>query len=148
LFLGAVIQSLAEVTVLAERAGITRQALLACLNDSVLGSTFSRYKTPALVNLDFHPTFTATLLRKDFDLGLALAREREVPMPVASAVYQLVQSLIGNGFGEEDFAALLVLQARSAGLEVVSEGAEVSDGLTPVSDELSSYPSTRKEDRG
>jgi len=133
LFLGVVIQSLAEVTVLAERAGISRQALLACLNSSVLGSTFSRYKTPALVNLDFHPTFTATLLRKDFDLGLAAAREHEVPMPVASAVHQLVQSLVGHGFGEEDFAALLVLQARSAGLELVSENAEVSDGLTPAS---------------
>ncbi|HUC56096.1 MAG TPA: NAD(P)-dependent oxidoreductase [Streptosporangiaceae bacterium] len=133
LFLGTVIQSLTEVTVLAERAGISRQALLACLNSSVLGSTFSKYKTPALVNLDFHPTFTATLLRKDFDLGLASAREHEVPMPVASTVYQLVQSLVGNGFGEEDFAALLVLQARSAGLELASENAEVSDGLTPAS---------------
>ena len=135
LFLGVVIQSLTEVTVLAERAGISRQALLACLNSSVLGSTFSKYKTPALVNLDFHPTFTATLLRKDFDLGLAAAREYEVPMPVASTVYQLVQSLVGYGFGEEDFAALLLLQARSAGLELVSEDAEVSDGLTPASGE-------------
>jgi 3-hydroxyisobutyrate dehydrogenase len=135
LLLGVVTQSLAEVTVLAERAGISRHALLDCLNNSVLGSTFSKYKTPALVNLDFHPTFTSTLLRKDFDLGLSAAREYEVPMPVASTVYQLVQSLVGNGFGEEDFAALLVLQARSAGLELVSEDAEVSDGLTPASSE-------------
>jgi 3-hydroxyisobutyrate dehydrogenase len=133
LFLGAVTQSLAEVTVLAEKSGISRQALLACLNASVMGSTFSRYKTPAFVNLDFHPTFTSSLLRKDFDLGLAAAREHEVPMPVASAVHQLVQSLVGNGFGEDDFASLLVLQARSAGLELTSEQAEISDGLEPAS---------------
>jgi 3-hydroxyisobutyrate dehydrogenase-like beta-hydroxyacid dehydrogenase len=132
LFLGVVTQSLAEVAILAEKSGISRQALLACLNKSVLGSTFSQYKTPALVNLDFHPTFTATLLRKDFDLGLAAAREHEVPMPVAATVHQLVQSLVGHGFGEEDFAALLVLQAQSAGLEITSENAEVSDGLEPV----------------
>ncbi len=132
LLLGVVTQSLAEVAVLAEKSGISRQALLACLNKSVLGSTFSRYKTPALVNLDFHPTFTSTLLRKDFDLGLAAAREHEVPMPVASTVYQLVQGLVGNGFGEDDFASLLVLQARSAGLELTSENANVSDGLEPV----------------
>jgi 3-hydroxyisobutyrate dehydrogenase len=135
LFLGTVIQSLAEVTVLGQKSGISRQALLACLNKSVLGSAFSQYKTPALVNLDFHPTFTAALLRKDFDLGLATAREHEVPMPVASAVYQLVQSLVGHGYGEQDFAALLLLQARSAGLELTSENAEVSDGLTPASSE-------------
>ena len=93
LFLGVVIQSLAEVTVLAEKSGVSRQALLACLNDSVMGSAFTRYKSPALVNLDFSATFTAELLRKDFDLGLAAAREREVPLPVASLVHQLVQSL-------------------------------------------------------
>jgi 3-hydroxyisobutyrate dehydrogenase len=132
LFLGVVTQSLAEVTVLAEKSGVSRQAFLSCLNDSVMGSTFSRYKTPAFVNLDFHATFTGTLLRKDFDLGLAAAREREVPMPVASLVYQLVQSLIGHGAGEEDFAALIRLQAQSAGLELVSEGADISDGLDPV----------------
>jgi 3-hydroxyisobutyrate dehydrogenase len=133
LFLGVVTQSLAEVTVLAEKSGISRHALLACLNNSVMGSTFSGYKTPAFVNLDFHPTFTSSLLRKDFDLGLAAARENEVPMPIASAVHQLVQSLVGNGFGEDDFATLLVLQARSAGLQLESENAEVSDGLEPAS---------------
>jgi 3-hydroxyisobutyrate dehydrogenase len=132
LFLGVVIQSLAEVTVLAQKSGISREALLACLNKSVLGSVFSQYKTPALVNLDFHPTFTAALLRKDFDLGLATAREHEVPMPVASAAYQLVQSLVGHGYGDQDFAALIMLQARSAGLELTSENAEVTDGLTPA----------------
>jgi 3-hydroxyisobutyrate dehydrogenase-like beta-hydroxyacid dehydrogenase len=133
LFLGIVAQSLAEVTVLAEKSGISRQAFLACLNDSVMGSTFTRYKTPAYVNLDFEATFTATLLRKDFDLGLAAAREREVPMPVASLVYQLVQGLVGQGLGESDFAALLVLAARAAGLSLTSEAAEVSDGLEATS---------------
>lgn len=134
LLLGVVTQSLAEVTVLAQKSGISRQALLEYLNMSVLGSTFSGYKTPAFVNLDFHPTFTSTLLRKDFDLGLEAARQHEVPMPIASAVHQLVQALVGYGFGEDDFATLLMLQARSAGLELTSENAEVSDGLEPVGD--------------
>jgi 3-hydroxyisobutyrate dehydrogenase len=131
LFLGVVTQSLAEVTVLAEKNGVTRQAFLACLNDSVMGSTFTRYKTPAFVNLDFHATFTARLLRKDFDLGLAAARQAEVPMPVAALVHQLVQGLVGRGWGEEDFAALIRMQAQSAGLDLVGEDAEVSDGLEP-----------------
>jgi 3-hydroxyisobutyrate dehydrogenase-like beta-hydroxyacid dehydrogenase len=131
LFLGVVAQSLAEVTVLAQKSGVSRQAFLDCLNKSVMGSTFSRYKAPALVNLDFHPTFTARLLRKDFDLGLAAAREREVPLPVAATVHQLVQSLVGNGYGDEDFAALLQLEAKAAGLELVSENADVDDGLEP-----------------
>ncbi len=133
LFLGVVTQSLAEVTVLAEKSGVSRHAFLACLNDSVMGSTFTRYKTPAMVNLDFEATFTAALLRKDFDLGLAAAREHEVPLPVAALVHQLVQSLVGRGFSEQDFAALLLLQAQSAGLELASEQADVPDGLEPTS---------------
>ncbi|HEV3294289.1 MAG TPA: NAD(P)-dependent oxidoreductase [Streptosporangiaceae bacterium] len=132
LFLGVVTQSLAEVTVLAQKSGISREAFLTCLNNSVMGSTFTRYKTPAFVNLDFHPTFTATLLRKDFDLGLAAAREREVPLPVAALVHQIVQGLIGTGRGNDDFAALLELEASSAGLALVSENADISDGLDPA----------------
>jgi 3-hydroxyisobutyrate dehydrogenase-like beta-hydroxyacid dehydrogenase len=82
-----------------------------------MGSLFTGYKTPAYVNLDFEPTFTATLLRKDFDLGLAAARALEVPMPTASTVYQIIQSAIGTGLRGEDFLTLYEHQARGAGLE-------------------------------
>ena len=129
ILLGVVIQSLAEVTVLAERGGVPRAAFLEFLNGSVLGSTFTRYKTPALVNLDFTPTFTTDLLRKDFDLGLAAARALEVPVPVAAITHHLVQGAIGRGHRDEDFAALLIEQARSAGVELQPEGVDVDDGL-------------------
>jgi 3-hydroxyisobutyrate dehydrogenase len=129
LFLGVIAESMAEVTVLAEAGGISREAFLDCLNKSVVGSLFTGYKTPAYVNLDFEPTFTTTLLRKDFDLGLAAAREYEVPMPVAAATHQLIQSLIGRGYGDADFAALILQEAESAGMELASEHADISDGL-------------------
>jgi 3-hydroxyisobutyrate dehydrogenase len=139
LLLGTVAQSMAEITVLAQKSGVSREAFLACINASVMGSLFTRYKSPAYVNLDFTPTFTSRLLRKDFDLGLAAAREREVPMPVASLVHQIVQGLVGRGYGEQDFAALLLLEAQSAGLDLVSEEADVSDGLEPP-DEAGTLP--------
>jgi 3-hydroxyisobutyrate dehydrogenase-like beta-hydroxyacid dehydrogenase len=127
--LGVVTQALAEVTVLAQRAGVPRSVFLGFLNDSVLGSVFSRYKSPALVNLDFIPTFTTDLLRKDFDLGFAAARGLEVPMPVAAAAYQLVQAASGRGHGDADFATLILEQARGAGLELEPENVPVDDGL-------------------
>ena len=61
LMLGVVAQSLAEITVLAEKGGVSRAAFLEFLNKSVMGSMFTRYKTPAIVNLDFTPTFTPAL---------------------------------------------------------------------------------------
>jgi 3-hydroxyisobutyrate dehydrogenase-like beta-hydroxyacid dehydrogenase len=129
LLLGVVAQSLAEIVVLAEKGGMSRAAFLEFLNSSVMGSTFSRYKTPAYVNLDFTPTFTPELLRKDFDLGMAAARELDVTMPVAATTQQAIQALIGNGYTDVDFAALLEQQARASGLDLVSEEAEVTDGL-------------------
>jgi 3-hydroxyisobutyrate dehydrogenase len=128
-FLGVVAQSLAEITVLAEQGGTSRQAFLEFLNNSVMGSVFTRYKSPALVNLDFSPTFTNVLLRKDFDLGLEAAREHGVPMPVAALAAEMVSSAIGAGHISEDFATLLLEQARRSGVELVSEQAVVDDGL-------------------
>jgi len=129
-YLGVVIQSLAEVTILAQRAGMTRAAFLDFLNRSVMGSTFSKYKSPALVNLDMSVTFTPKLLCKDLDLGIDAGRALGVPLPLAAMTRNLVQSLIGNGYGEEDFAALIKLEAKAAGLDIKSENAPVGDGLS------------------
>jgi 3-hydroxyisobutyrate dehydrogenase len=129
LMLGVVAQCMAEITVLAEKGGMSRAAFLDFLNNSVMGSMFTRYKTPAYVNLDFTPTFTPLLLRKDFDLGFEAARELDVPMPVAAAAQQAIQALIGSGHTDEDFAALLEQQARASGLELSSEDADIDEGL-------------------
>jgi 3-hydroxyisobutyrate dehydrogenase len=128
--LGVVIQSLAEITVLAQKAGMTREAFLDFLNKSVMGSTFTRYKAPALVNLDFHVTFTPQLLLKDLDLGLDAGRRFEVPMPVASTTRNLVQEMIGHGMTQEDFSTLLLMQAKASGIDLAPEKAQVSDGLS------------------
>ncbi len=128
--LGVTIQSLVEITVLAEKAGVPRHAFLDFINNSVMGSMFSRYKTPSLVNLDFTTTFTPYLLRKDMDLGLSAGRELDVPMPVTAATREVIQSLIGNGYLDIDFATLLLLQAKNSGIELKSENVKVSDGLS------------------
>jgi 3-hydroxyisobutyrate dehydrogenase-like beta-hydroxyacid dehydrogenase len=128
--LGVVAQCMAEVTVLAQKAGVPRHAFLDFLNKSVMGSTFTRYKTPAFVNLDFHVTFTPYLLRKDLDLGLEAGRRLEVPMPLASITRDLIQAMMGSGMTEEDFSTLLLQQARSSGVELHPENVKVGDGLS------------------
>jgi 3-hydroxyisobutyrate dehydrogenase len=129
LMLGVVAQNLAEITVLAEKGGVSRAAFLEFMNNSVMGSMFTRYKTPAFVNLDFTPTFTPVLLRKDLDLGLALANELGVPMPVVAAAREPVQATIARGHETEDFGVLLLLQALLSGIDLVSENVAVDDGL-------------------
>ena len=128
-FLGVVIQSLVEVTVLAEKSGVKRADFLDFINKGVMGSMFTRYKTPALVNLDFTPTFTPILLRKDLELGLDAGRKTNTPMPVTALTREIIQNLIGLGFKDVDFATLLVQQARNSGYDVKAENVPVSDGL-------------------
>ncbi|WP_096704827.1 NAD(P)-dependent oxidoreductase [Magnetospirillum sp. 15-1] len=128
-FLGVVAQSLAEVTILAEKGGVSRHAFLDFINNSVMGSMFTRYKAPAYVNLDFKPTFTPVLLRKDLDLGLAAGRAMEVPLPLAAQVREILQSMIGQGYRDCDFAALLEVEAKAAGLRLEPENVDVDPGI-------------------
>ena len=128
--LGVVTQNLCEITILAQKAGMPRHAFLDFLNKSVMGSMFTRYKTPALVNLDFHVTFTPKLLRKDMDLGLEAGRRFDVPMPLAALTRDLLQQMIGHGMTEQDFSTLLLMQARASGIDLKPENAEVGDGLS------------------
>ncbi len=119
LYLGMLVQILVEVTTLAEKGGTDRRAFLEFLNGTVLGSDWVRKRADDLVNLDWTPTFTTELLRKDFDLGLGAARALEVPMPIGASVYQLIQSAIGTGLRDKDFLSLYVQQARSADIAAI-----------------------------
>ncbi|MEU5400080.1 NAD(P)-dependent oxidoreductase [Streptomyces sp. NPDC005963] len=116
LMLGMITQALVEVTTLAEKGGVPKAAFVDFINGSVLGSTFIKHKGRALVDRDYTPTFNNKMLRKDFDLGLGAARQLEVPLPVSSMVHQLIQTAIGHGFAEQDYAALYEVEARAAGM--------------------------------
>lgn len=121
LYLGLIVQSLSEVTTLAEKSGVPRAAFLEFLNNTVLATDWVRKRTPDLLSLDWKPTFTTELLRKDFDLGLAVARREEVPMPLAAGVLQLIQAAIGRGYREQDFLSLFEVQAASSGMKVTPQ---------------------------
>jgi 3-hydroxyisobutyrate dehydrogenase-like beta-hydroxyacid dehydrogenase len=129
LLLGVIAQSLAEITVLAEKRGVPRHAFLKFINNSVMGSPFTRYKAPAFVNLDFKPTFTPVLLRKDLDLGLEAGRQLGVPLPLTQLTRDIVDRAIQAGHTDCDFAVLLLEEAKAAGLTLEPENVAVDDGL-------------------
>jgi 3-hydroxyisobutyrate dehydrogenase len=126
---GVIIQSLCEITLLAEKAGIPRHVFLESINQSVLGSMYTKYKTPALVNLDFTTTFTPTLLLKDMELGIGAAKAHGVVMPTASVTRDSIASLSHQYPGDIDFSVLLLELARAAGMTLAPENVKVSDGL-------------------
>ena len=135
--LGVVIENLIEITLLTNKMGVPRHAFLSFLNNSALGSMFTGYKSPALVNLDWATTFTPVLLRKDLDLGLDIARELDVPMPVTAAAREMLQMHIGAAMLTPDpearlaadFAAMMETMALTAGMKLESEDKKVPTGL-------------------
>ena len=135
--LGVVIENLIEITLLAQKAGVPRHAFLEFMNNSVMGSIFTQYTTPALVNLVWSTTFTPTLLLKDLDLGLDASHEYGVPVPVTAAAREVVQMHIGLAKLREepekylalDFAALLETMGLAAGMTMQSENVAVPSGL-------------------
>jgi 3-hydroxyisobutyrate dehydrogenase len=135
--LGVVIENLIEITLLCNKMGVPRHAFLAFLNNSVMGSLFTRYKSHALVNLDWTTTFTPELLRKDLDLGLELGRGQNIPMPVTAAAREVLQTHFGaaqlrpdpEAYLAGDFAALIETVALAAGMKLESEKEPVPSGL-------------------
>jgi 3-hydroxyisobutyrate dehydrogenase len=135
--LGVVIENLIEITLLANKMGVPRHAFLAFMNNGVMGSMFTAYKSPALVNLDWTTTFTPELLRKDLDLGLELGREWDVPMPITAATREVLQGHIGKALAtrnpreilDKDFAMMAETMAELSGMTLKSENKNVPTGL-------------------
>jgi 3-hydroxyisobutyrate dehydrogenase len=135
--LGVVIENLIEITLLANKMGVPRHAFLAFMNNGVMGSMFTKYKSPALVNLDWTTTFTPELLRKDLDLGLELCREFDLTMPVTAATIEVLETHFGAAqlqknpeeYIQKDFAALIETMALAAGMKLEPENVKVPTGL-------------------
>ena len=51
-------------------------------------------------------------------------------MPVTAPVREIVQTMIGLGYSDQDFMALLDMEAKAAGHDMQPEDAEVTDGLS------------------
>jgi 3-hydroxyisobutyrate dehydrogenase-like beta-hydroxyacid dehydrogenase len=96
-------ESISELLVLCERAGLARPAAYAALADSALASPFVHYKQAAFLDPDNEPVgFTPNLMRKDLALAGALAAELGVELPAADAARTMLERTIAAGHGDDD----------------------------------------------
>jgi 3-hydroxyisobutyrate dehydrogenase-like beta-hydroxyacid dehydrogenase len=118
LMIAGLAELMAEALVLAESAGVSREALLETMGDSAVGAPFVKYKTEPLLQGDYSATFTTNLMEKDLDLVLDAAAEGGVRLPVADELKTLLRATVEAGYGDDDFMALY-LRLRSADQEVL-----------------------------
>ena len=118
--IGTTMAALAEALVLGEKAGLEWGQMLEIFAGSAVGSPFVKYKAQQLANRNLAPAFSASLMRKDYDLALAAARDLQVATPLSSLSRQLFQATIGSGWGELDFAAVLLFIEQASGMRTAS----------------------------
>ncbi len=110
-------QGMAEALTLGRKAGLDWNTMLDTLGQSTLSSPWLRAKVGLMKARDFSPTMTSRLIMKDIDLILSAAKHNEVPMPLTSATRQLIQALVGEGYADEDYMALIKLAEKQSGVK-------------------------------
>ena len=96
-------QSVSELLVLCERAGLERAATYAALADSAVASPFVQYKQGAFLAPDEAAVaFTPLLMLKDLALADALAAEVGAELPAADAARSVLERTVAAGQGDGD----------------------------------------------
>jgi 3-hydroxyisobutyrate dehydrogenase len=114
--LGVGMQGIAEAVALGQKEGLDRHRLLEVLSHTAVIAPAFVGKLPRVEAGDYSVQFAIRLMNKDFRLVLDTAASANVPMPATSAAFQMNTAELTGG-AEEDFAAVIRLMEKLAGLE-------------------------------
>jgi 3-hydroxyisobutyrate dehydrogenase-like beta-hydroxyacid dehydrogenase len=113
----------AEGFTLGVKAGVKPEALLEAVRGASFGQglLLSQMIPGVVFKGDFDTVrFGLRLARKDIGLATALAREYDVPMPMAAVAEQIMIEAMARGWGDRDSTSPWLLQEEAAGVEVRS----------------------------
>jgi 2-hydroxy-3-oxopropionate reductase len=117
LIVAGTIGLVAEAVVFLEAAGVDTGAAVQVLAGGLAGSAVLDRKGPAMLARDFTPGFRVALHHKDMGIVTAAARQAGVVIPLGAVAAQLLASLVAQGHGALDHAALLKLVEQLSGRE-------------------------------
>ncbi|MFZ4588746.1 MAG: NAD(P)-dependent oxidoreductase [Terrimicrobiaceae bacterium] len=102
----AEVGALAEALALLDRHGVELHKLPLALEGNAARSGVIDMKTPPMLSGDFEPRFSLKHMFKDIQLALAMADEKDLELPTASAFAGAAMAGIQRGWGESDFSAV------------------------------------------
>ncbi len=111
----------AEGFTLGVKAGVAPEALLEAIRGASFGQglMLSQMLPNVIFKGDFDTVrFGLKLARKDIGLATELAREYDVPMPMAAVAEQIMVEALARGWGDKDSTAPWMLQEEAAGVRV------------------------------
>jgi len=110
------LEGLCESLVVARKAGLPGEVVLEVVRAAGFASPYYDFKGKAILKRDFDTHFSIDLLHKDQTLMLNEAAALGTSMPGLAALREVLQSARGQGWGQEDIAAVVKVLERSAGL--------------------------------
>jgi 3-hydroxyisobutyrate dehydrogenase/2-hydroxy-3-oxopropionate reductase len=116
-------EGFAEALTLAAKLGVDTESLVHLINSSMVKSGVVEYKAPFVLNRDFSPNFPLRLMRKDIRLALEAAKEARVKLPGLETVEDIYDVAVEDGHADLDYAAILLLLEKWAGVEVKGQAA-------------------------
>jgi 3-hydroxyisobutyrate dehydrogenase-like beta-hydroxyacid dehydrogenase len=111
----------AEGFTLGVKAGVKPEALLEAIRGASFGQglLLSQMIPNVVFKGDFDTVrFALRLARKDIGLATELAREYDVPMPMAAVAEQIMMEGLARGWGDKDSTSPWLLQEEAAGVQV------------------------------
>ena len=114
-------QAIAEGMTLGVKAGVDAESLWQCIRRGSLGRMNVLHEgfVRTVFKGEYEPAgFALNLARKDIGLATELAKEFDVPMPVANLAEQLAIQAMNRGWGGQDSTVIVKLQEEMADVEL------------------------------
>ncbi|HWR44514.1 2-hydroxy-3-oxopropionate reductase [Sporomusa sp.] len=112
------IAAMSEALVLASKAGVEPELVYQAIRGGLAGSTVLDAKAPLVMDRNFNPGFRINLHIKDLANVLETSHEVGVPLPLTTAVMEMMQALKVDGMGDNDHGGLIQYYEKLAKVEV------------------------------
>jgi 3-hydroxyisobutyrate dehydrogenase-like beta-hydroxyacid dehydrogenase len=118
LMIAATTTMLSEALTLGQKGGLDWEQMWDVICSSAVASPIVKAKAVQLREHDYTPTFTVTQMQKDVGLILSAGAQLDVPLALTASVSQQLLSAAAQGDKELDYAAVIRVAARAAGMIV------------------------------
>jgi 2-hydroxy-3-oxopropionate reductase len=112
------IAAISEAYVLSTKAGVDPALVFDAIKGGLAGSAVMNAKTPMMLAGNFNPGFKIKLHIKDLANAIETGHQVGVPLPLTSAVMEIMQALKVDGKEESDHSALVQYFEKLAGITV------------------------------
>lgn len=115
--IGGALASVSEAFALARKAGVDPALVRQALLGGFAASRVLEVHGERILQSNYTPGFRASLFAKDMRIARDTLAELDTPAPVSTEVLKLVEALVADGRGDDDYSALATVLFKLAHLE-------------------------------